>query len=46
MSIDGKHQITTGHVFIGIFGTISFCMVNAVKGEHVRRRPLFLGFTK
>ncbi|KAH8260481.1 hypothetical protein KR038_001892 [Drosophila bunnanda] len=35
MSIDGKHQITTGHVFIGIFGTISFCMVNAVKGEHI-----------
>ncbi|KAH8286937.1 hypothetical protein KR018_010721 [Drosophila ironensis] len=35
MSIDGKHQITTGHVFIGIFGTISFCMVNVVKGEHI-----------
>ncbi|XP_043650726.1 transmembrane protein 50A [Drosophila teissieri] len=35
MSIDLKHQITTGHVFIGIFGTISFCMVNAVKGEHI-----------
>ncbi|XP_039484947.1 transmembrane protein 50A isoform X1 [Drosophila santomea] len=46
MSIDLKHQITTGHVFIGIFGTISFCMVNAVKGEHVRNsNHLSLGLT-
>ncbi|XP_023164688.1 transmembrane protein 50A [Drosophila hydei] len=32
---DGQHQITTGHLFIGIFGTISFCMINTVKGEHI-----------
>ncbi|KAM8710751.1 hypothetical protein ACLKA7_017387 [Drosophila subpalustris] len=35
MSGDSTHQITTGHVFIGIFGTISFCMINIVKGEHI-----------
>ncbi|KAH8366033.1 hypothetical protein KR093_008568 [Drosophila rubida] len=35
MSGDNQHQITTGHVFIGIFGTISFCMINIVKGEHI-----------
>ncbi|EDV95873.1 transmembrane protein 50A [Drosophila grimshawi] len=35
MSGDGQHQITTGHVFIGVFGTISFFMVNTVKGEYI-----------
>ncbi|EDW85352.1 uncharacterized protein Dwil_GK10565 [Drosophila willistoni] len=35
MSGDSQHLITTGHVFIGVFGTISFCMVNSVKGEHI-----------
>lgn len=35
MARDVQSQITTGHVFIGIFGTLSFCMINTVKGEHV-----------
>ncbi|XP_037934082.1 transmembrane protein 50B [Teleopsis dalmanni] len=35
MSADGQHQITTGHVFIGVFGTISFFMVNTVKNSHI-----------
>ncbi|XP_030560751.1 transmembrane protein 50A [Drosophila novamexicana] len=35
MAGDSHYQITTGHVFIGIFGTISFCMINTVKGEHI-----------
>lgn len=34
MSVD-PHQITTGQVFVGIFGTISFFMVNAVKNSHI-----------
>ncbi|XP_073838888.1 transmembrane protein 50B [Musca autumnalis] len=35
MSVDPKHQITTGHVFIGVFGTISLFMVNTVKNSHI-----------
>ncbi|XP_017480593.1 PREDICTED: transmembrane protein 50A [Rhagoletis zephyria] len=35
MSVDNQHQITTGHVFIGVFGTISFFMVNTVKNSHI-----------
>ncbi|KRF82689.1 uncharacterized protein Dvir_GJ26728 [Drosophila virilis] len=35
MAGDSHYQITTGHVYIGIFGTISFCMINTVKGEHM-----------
>uniref|UniRef100_A0A1B0AR58 Uncharacterized protein n=1 Tax=Glossina palpalis gambiensis TaxID=67801 RepID=A0A1B0AR58_9MUSC len=34
MTVDQKHQITTGQVFIGVFGTISFFMVNVVKNSH------------
>ncbi|XP_037820118.1 transmembrane protein 50B [Lucilia sericata] len=35
MSVDEKHQITTGQVFIGVFGTLSFFMVNTVKNSHI-----------
>ncbi|KAL9903535.1 transmembrane protein 50B [Glossina fuscipes] len=35
MTVDQKHQITTGQVFIGVFGTISFFMVNVVKNSHI-----------
>lgn len=35
MSVDERHQITTGQVFIGVFGTLSFFMVNTVKNSHV-----------
>lgn len=35
MAIDPKHQITTGQVFVGIFGTVSFFMVNTVKNSHI-----------
>jgi len=28
-------QITTGQVFIGVFGTLSFFMVNTVKNSHI-----------
>ncbi|XP_018801532.1 PREDICTED: transmembrane protein 50A [Bactrocera latifrons] len=35
MSVDSQKQITTGHVFIGVFGTISFFMVNTVKNSHI-----------
>lgn len=35
MATDEKHQITTGQVFIGVFGTLSFFMVNTVKNSHV-----------
>lgn len=41
MSVDPKHQITTGHVFIGIFGTISLFMVNTVKNSHVSSCTIF-----
>lgn len=40
MARDSQYQITTGHVFIGIFSTLSFCMINTVKGEHVSNSHL------
>lgn len=42
MAIDEKHHITTGHVFIGVFGTISLFMVNTVKNSHVRKQYVLL----
>ncbi|XP_030375718.1 transmembrane protein 50A [Scaptodrosophila lebanonensis] len=35
MSGESGRQITTGHVFIGIFGTLSLFMVNTVKNSHI-----------
>lgn len=35
LSVDPKHQITTGQAFIGVFGTVSFFMVNTVRNSHL-----------
>ncbi|XP_067646613.1 transmembrane protein 50A [Eurosta solidaginis] len=35
MSVDNLHEITTGHVFIGVFGTVAAAMVNVVKNSHI-----------
>ncbi|KAL5292574.1 TMEM50A family protein [Megaselia abdita] len=35
LCVDPKHEITTGQAFIGVFGTVSFIMVNTVKNSHI-----------
>jgi len=39
LAVTPKNQINTGQAFIGVFGTLSFIMVNSVRKSHINDNP-------